>query len=262
MHRRMRGVWPLLGIVGVGVAVTIAMDLDTAKKLITSVELRAGIKAFALLLSAGSGVFSYVRSEERHRDSSLRQERRDAMARLEDTLASSVQNLFVGERPETIRANVMIVSKEELHMLASVNMLVFPDYKVRLRKGQGCAGVAWQQALDATVSDFWKPVVATSTDLTAGLKKDRWRLTDEQIQLTRHILWIVSIPLFRSSQGQRTFLGVLNFDGVHQPLQHAERLSRSDFMGQCASIGERVAEVVSSQGALLLSQVDAAGQNR
>jgi hypothetical protein len=156
----------------------------------------------------------------------------------------------------------MIASKEELHMLASVNMLVFQDYKVRLRRGQGCAGVAWQQALDATVSDFWKPVVATSTDLTTGLKKDRWRLTDDQIQLTRHILWIVSIPLFQSSQGQRTFLGVLNFDGVHQPLQHAERLSQPDFMGQCASIGERVAEVVSSQGALLLTQVDAAGQNR
>ncbi len=262
MHRRMRGVWPLLGIVGVGVAVTIAMDLDAAKKLITSVELRAGIKAFALAFSAGSGVYSYIRSEQRHLESSLKQERRDTIARLEDMLASSIQNLFVGERPETIRANVMIASREELHMLASVNMLVFPDYKVRLRKGQGCAGVAWQQALDAAVSDFWKPVVATSMDLTSSLKKGKWKLTEDQIQMTSHILWIVSVPLFRRSQGQRTFLGVLNFDGVHRSLEHPERLSQSDFMGQCAAIGERVAEAVSSQGALLPTQVDAAGQNR
>ena len=247
MRRGTPGIWPLLAVVTVGVTAAIAVDLDATKKLIVSAELRAGIKAIALLLSAGSGVFSYVRAEHRHHDSSLRQERRDAMARLEDTLASSVQNLFVGERPETIRANVMVVSKEELSMLASVNMLVFPDYKVRLRIGQGCAGVAWQQALDATVSDFWKPVVAASTDLTAGLKKVKWRLTEDQILLTRHILWVVSIPLFRKSQGQRTFLGVLNFDGVHRALKHPERLSQSDFMGQCAAIGERVAELVASQ---------------
>lgn len=259
MPRRVRGLSLLLPIVALGVIASLALDLDVIKALIGSPAVRGVIKALALAFSAGSGVYSYIRSEQRHRDSSLSQERRDAMGRLEDTLASSVQNLFVGERPETIRANVMIASREELHMLASVNMLVFPDYKVRLRKGQGCAGVAWQQALDATVSDFWKPVVATSMDLTTGLKKDKWKLTEDQVLVTRHILWIVSIPLFRRSQGQRTFLGVLNFDGVHRPLEHPERLSQSDFMGQCAAIGERVAEVVSSQAALLLAQVDAAG---
>ncbi len=206
-------------------------------------------------------MFSYIRSEQRHYESSIKRERKDAIAKLEDMLISSIQNLFVGERPETIRANVMITSKDELHMLASVNMLVFADYKVKLRKGQGCAGVAWQQALDAAVNDFWKPVVATSMDLTTSLKKGKWKLTEDQIQMTSHILWIVSVPLFRRSRGNRAFLGVLNFDGVHRPLEHPERLSQSDFMGQCASIGERVAEVVSSQGALLLAQVDAAGQN-
>ncbi len=94
-----------------------------------------------------------------------------------------------------------VAFKEELRVLARVNMLVFPDYKLRLPKEQGCAGVAWQQALDSTVSDFWKPVAATSADLTATLKKDRWRLAEGQIRLPRHILWIISIPLFRSWQG-------------------------------------------------------------
>jgi hypothetical protein len=47
--------------------------------------------------------------------------------------------------------------------------------------------------------------VAKTTDLTAKRKKDRWHLTDEQVRLTRHILWIVSIPLFKKSQGQRAF---------------------------------------------------------
>jgi len=262
MRRRMSGVWPLLGVVAVGVAAAIVVDLDATKGLITSVELRVGIKALALLLSAGSGVYSYMRSEQRHRESSHKQEKREAIALLEATLASSIQNLFVGELLQTIRANLMVVSHNELQMLAGANMLVFPDFKVRLRLGQGCAGTAWQRAIDSTISDFWRPVVATSNDLTARRQKDKWHLTDEQIRLTGHILWIVSIPLFTKSPGQRTFLGVLNFDGVHQQLRHADRLSQPDFLGQCAAVGERVAEVVSTRGAALLEQIDAGGRKR
>jgi hypothetical protein len=186
-------------VVAVGVAATLAVDLDITKTLITSAELRTAIKALALVLSAGSGVYSYARSELRHAESSQKQERREAMALLEATLTSSIQNLFVGELPHTIRANLMVVSGNELEMLAGSNMLVFPDFKVRLRLGQGCAGAAWEQAEDSTISDFWRPVVATKTDLTPKRQKDKWHLTEEQVRLTSHILWIVSIPLFTTS---------------------------------------------------------------
>jgi hypothetical protein len=95
----MPGIWPLLAVVIVGVAATIAIDLDAAKKLIVSAELRVGIKAVALLLSAGSGVCSYIRAEQRYRESLQKQEKSEAIALLEATLASSIQNLFVGELP-------------------------------------------------------------------------------------------------------------------------------------------------------------------
>jgi hypothetical protein len=129
---------------------TIAVDLDATKKLIVSAELRAGIKAIALLLSAGSGVYSYMRAEQRYHESLQKQERAEAIALLEATLASSIQDLFVGELLQTIRANLMVVSHNELQMLAGANMLVFPDYKVRLRLGQGCAGAAWRRGTSLT----------------------------------------------------------------------------------------------------------------
>ena len=183
------------------------------------------------------------------------------MAQLEITLTSSIQNLFIGEVLHTIRANLMVVSGSELKMLAGSNMLVFPDFKVRLHKGQGCAGAAWKQAEGSTISDFWRPVVATSTDLTPKRQKEKWHLTEEQVRLTAHLLWIVSIPLFTRSHGQFAFLGILNFDGVHRQLRHVDRLSQPDFLGQCASVGERVAEVVSNLGAALLEQIDLGERN-
>jgi hypothetical protein len=173
MPRRVRGLWLLLPIVAFGVMASLAVDLDTVKTLIGSSALRVGIKALALIFSAGAGVYSYIRSEQRHSESSRKQEQREAISLLEATLASSIQNLFVGELVSTIRANLMVVADDELQMLVGTNMVVFPDSKVRLRKGQGCAGAAWQQAVEATVNDFWKPVVATNTDLTTPLKKSR-----------------------------------------------------------------------------------------
>ena len=110
MPTRVRGPWLLLPIVALGVIASLAIDLDAVKTLVGSSALRVGIKALALIFSAGAGVYSYIRSEQRHQESSIKQERREAVAALERTLFSSIQNLFVGESPQTIRANVMTVS--------------------------------------------------------------------------------------------------------------------------------------------------------
>ena len=257
MSERVVGLKLLLPLVALGVAASLVIDLDAVKTLIGSSAVRVTIKALALALSAGSGVYSYIRSEQRHRESSRKQERREALSKLEATLASSIQNLFVGELPQNIRANLMIVSGYELRMLASANLLVFPDYNVRLRKGQGCAGVAWERAVEGPIDDCWKPVYATTVQLKPSLLKARWKLTEEQIRQTSHILWILSIPLFRKSEGQRTFLGVLNYDGVHKALIHPATLSEPDFVGRCVAMGERVAEVVASEWAIASGQVDA-----
>jgi hypothetical protein len=186
----------------------------------------------------------FRRSEIRHRETSIEQGKKEALKRLEETLASAVQHLFAGEARETIRTNVMTVSGGQLRILASVNMLVFPDHKMRLRKGQGCAGSVWEKALEGSLEDFWKPVYANEAQLAAPLLKTKWRLTEAQISLTQHILWILSMPLFHAAGGQRTFIGVLNFDGVQRPLRYPERLSQPDFYGRCVAVGERVAETV------------------
>jgi hypothetical protein len=170
--------------------------------------------------------------------------RKESLVRLEEMLSSAIRHLFVEETTADIRANVMTATGSDLRMLASRNMLVFPDYKVTLRRGQGCAGYAWEKAETGPMEDFWKPTVATQAQLTPSFLKDKWKLSDEQIQETRHILWIVSVPLFRIVNGARTFIGVLNFDGVHRPLAHHQRLVQSNFLGECVAVGERVAEVV------------------
>lgn len=179
-----------------------------------------------------------------------RSHRKEALKRLEETLASAIQFLFVGEARDTIRANVMTVSGEDLRMLASVNMLVFPDHRMRLRRGKGCAGSAWARAVAGPIEDCWKPVYATETMLTPSLLKERWKLSDEQIAQTRHILWILSIPLFQRTERQRTFLGVLNFDGVHRALKDPGKLAEPDFIGRCVAMGETVAESVAELAAL------------
>jgi len=161
------------------------------------------LKAAALVLAAGSGVFSYVRSEQRHRESAEARSRRDAMAELEATLFSCIQNLFVGERLPTIRANVMTAEEDELRMPASANMRVYSDYRVRLKKGQGCAGLAWQRAVDGPVAECAQPVYVPKAQLTTASLRRKWKLTEEQIRLTSHILWILSIPLFSKGGSQR-----------------------------------------------------------
>jgi hypothetical protein len=256
MSFRIRGFWPVVSLATLGVIAALAVDLDVVKSLIGSSALRVGIKALALSFSAGSGVYSFIRSERRHHESSIKQERREALVELERTLVSSIQNLFVGEPREIIRANVMVVSGEELGMLASVNMQVFPDYRLRLHKGQGCAGVAWEQAVDGPIDDCWKPVYAAKAQLTPSSLKGRWKLTDEQIRKTKNILWILSIPLFEKTESRRTFLGVLNYDGVHRMLEQPGRLSQPDFIGSCVVVGERVAEVAAAQRSLMHAKVD------
>ena len=144
----------------------------------------------------------------------------------------------------------MVVEHEELTMLASANMEVFPDYQLRLRRGQGCAGTAWERAVAASTYNFWRPVQATQTQLTKALLRRRWKLTEEQISRTAHILWILSIPLFFRVGSRREFAGVLNFDGVHEPLRSPHRLMQPDFIGQCVTLGDNLVDVAAAAGLL------------
>jgi hypothetical protein len=141
-------------------------------------------------------------------------------------------------------------------MFCSANMKIFPDYQMQLGIGQGCAGVAWQKAISDPISECWRPVYAPRAQLTGGQLQSRWKLSSEQIRLTTHILWVLSIPLFRNDRGKREFLGVLNFDGVNAELSQPERLQESQFIGSCAAIGERIVGHIMTRCVPALVQLD------
>lgn len=261
MKHRIRGLGWLLCIAVAGILLSLSVDQDPIKSLITSPVIRLIAKLIGMGFSAGAGVFSYYRSEKRHLDTSVVQAREKARAHLADMLVSAIQNIFIGETPQTIRANIMLTEGDELHMLASANMDVFPDFKVHLRKGQGCAGLAWEQALSTSMNDCWRPVLATQAQLTRAQLRRRWNLSDDQVAKTSHILWILSIPLFMNAGNTRSFVGVLNFDGVHKPLRSPDRLRQPDFIGDCVAFGDNVV-LVAGEAKLLPGLVDSRMRGR
>jgi hypothetical protein len=256
MSRRIPGLGILIPLAAVGVFTSIAIDLDTIKAALPFPVVRFAIKAIALLLAATPSVISYAAAEKRHRQSSINQSCRDGIAELENILVSAISILFDGEPSNRIRANIMVKTKKNLEMLCGANMKIFPDYKMSLRIGQGCAGAAWQRAMRGSISECWKPVYTPKAQLTPRQLKSRRKLSEDQVRITRHILWVLSIPLFQNARGDRKLLGVLSFDGVNADLQHPERIEESGFICSCVATGERVSQVLLTQCASIMEQLD------
>jgi hypothetical protein len=256
MTEKIPGLKLLVPVAAVGAVAAFAADLLPAEALFGAGWFRALVRGVGLLMAACPGIISYVRAEQRHRQAARQQECREALAELRRTLVASIPALFLGESGQSIRANVMIASGDVLRMFCSVNMEVSPDVRVSLRKGQGCAGVAWKQAVDGPIGDCWKPVYAPRAQLTPRRLKQKWKLTDEQIERTGHILWVLSIPLFAHLGDSRRFLGVLNYDGVQQELARPQRLDEQEFLLQSIKMGEKIAEVLLEQCEPTLGLVD------
>jgi hypothetical protein len=256
MKDKVPGLKLLIPIAALGVVAAFAVDLLPSGSPVGAAWSRAVLRGVGLLLAACPGIISYIRAEQRHRQAIQRQECREALADLRQTLIASIPALFQGESGQSIRANVMMASDDSLRMLCSVNMEVFPDVRVTLRKGQGCAGVAWKQAVDGPIEDCWKPVYAPKAQLTPHRLKKKWKLTEEQIERTGHILWVLSVPLFAHIGDSRKFLGILNYDGVQQELKRPRRLDEEEFLRQAIKMGEKIAEVLLEQCASVLGSVD------
>jgi hypothetical protein len=256
MTEKIPGLKLLIPVAAVGAVAAFAADLLPAGGPFGAGWIRALVRAVGLLMAACPGIISYVRAEQRHRQAARQQECRDAFTALRRTLVASIQVLFPGESGQSIRANVMTAPGDVLRMFCSVIMEVSPDVRMTLRRGQGCAGVAWKQAVDGPIGDCWKPVYAPRAQLTLRRLKQRWKLTDEQIERTRHILWVLSIPLFAHVGDSRRFLGVLNYDGVQQELVRPQRLDEEEFLRQSITMGEKIAEVLLQQCEPALGLVD------
>ncbi|MGA2763491.1 MAG: hypothetical protein ABSG17_09015 [Spirochaetia bacterium] len=247
MVEKVPGLKVLIPVAVVGAVAAFAVDLLPPWGPVGYGWTRALIRGAGLLLAACPGIISYIRAEQRHRQAAKQQECREAFADLRQTLVASIPALFEGESGQSIRANVMIVSGDVLRMFCSVNMEVSPDARVTLRKGQGCAGVAWKRAVDGPIGDCWKPVYAPRAQLTPRRLKEKWKLTEDQIERTGHILWVLSIPLFAHLGDSRRFLGVLNYDGVQRQLRRPRRLDEEEFLRQSIKIGEKISEVLLKQ---------------
>ena len=169
---------------------------------------------------------------------------RDSTQKIERMLHAAIRVFFEGEDSSIIRANVMIVSHNELRMLASANMDFHDDYHVTLSKNQGCAGLAWARAVELPMNECWVPVYAPKAKLKMKSLKAMWNLTDSQVQATRHILWVLSVPIFYRNESEHRFLGILNFDGVGRPLRSPTRLEDLNLLGDFVALAERIARVI------------------
>ncbi len=256
MSKGLRTLFIIVPVALVGIVLSIAVDSDPVKATIASDLARLLIKSAALILAASPGIVSYARAEHRAGQALTAQAAREGVADLEDILVSAISILFDGEPTHHIRANVMLRIGEKLKMFCSANMKVFPDYQMELAKGQGCAGVAWEKAMGDPMSECWKPVYAPKTQLAAKQLRSRWNLSAEQIAMTTHILWVLSIPVFGKVGGRRDFLGVLNFDGVLADLQQSDIIREEKFIGTCVAVGERIADHLLTKCKPMLERLD------
>jgi hypothetical protein len=158
------------------------------KAIVASDAIRLILKSIALAMAATPGIVSFARSEHRATQALVSQNAKEGVAELERILASAISILFDGEQSNHIRANVMRAIHGRLRMFSSANMEAFLDHQMELSLGQGCAGEAWERALNSPVSEYWKPVYALGKELTTRQLRTRWKRTSEQMGLTSHIL--------------------------------------------------------------------------
>jgi hypothetical protein len=235
---------------------SILVDLEPIKTTLSSPILRVVIKSAALLLAASPGIVSFARAELRAEQGLAEKSAKEGIAELQNILVSAISILFDDEPMNHIRANVMLRIGDRLKMFCSANMAVFPDYQMELSKSQGCAGVAWERAVTVPISECWKPVFAPKTQLTTRQLRSRWKLSAEQIGMTSHILWVLSVPIFGNVRGRREFLGVLNLDGVVAELRHPDVIGKKEFIGSCVKVGERIADHLLTECKAVLVRLD------
>lgn len=161
----------------------------------------AGAAASALLYTAGLISLQFRSRAERL---SL------ALAPLERHLETSAKDVFGENNLGGVRANIMLVRRRRLKMICSWNIMSPREKEMKWKRGQGCAGQAWQNAVDRPVAEMWKPTVAPNL---ADADLSTWGLDGERQDVTNAIRWIVSTPMF---EGSGKVIGILNYDSTTQ----------------------------------------------
>jgi len=186
----------------------------------------------------------YRAAEKRYQEVENERRKREALDELRDYFRAAIVRLFSDEDNNTIRANIMVVNSGELVTLCSINMEFCKDFDIHLQYGQGCAGEAWKRAREKPISECWVPVLAPRTNLSLEELKEKWHFTDDLIEKTKDVLWVISTPIFYHTNLKMQFVGILNFDGVGNNLKNPKILEDITLHKDCADIAEEFGKIL------------------
>lgn len=232
----------LLGIIS-----NLLLNSSQGQTLVTNETSRLGLNFVSLMAATLPSLVSFYRAEMRARraeDDKIRAEkdrvRQDAIDDIEKALIAAVGILFPDEDVYQIRANIMTISTDNSLKIwcKSNNMHLYPDENIAFKCGEGCVGEVWRRAKEYPMSTRWQPAYASPITLGSEIEK-HWKISREQIEKTKHLIWILSTPIFASYEDYSKFIGVLNFDGVAF-LKNMKKLEDADIHRHCVDIAEHI----------------------
>ncbi len=171
---------------------------------------RFGMAFGAALLTGASGLAS-GRMEERQR---LEEKRLRAEAHLVAYLQSILSVLETHHpSPEaSFRINVMLTDGDSLKVTSAVGTYRTEELQVRWQRRQGVCGHAWAEGRTMEAPTVGAPL--PGGDDALGTTRP-WGMTPEQINWSRGVAWVISVPLRDGPKGEP--FGVVNIDDSTPP---------------------------------------------
>lgn len=172
-----------------------------------------------------------------------RERKENAIKELSELCDSAIREIFLSQYWDNIRANVMLRNKsDKLDIFAVYNSMSNLEKKVmKLNKGQGAAGVAWEYA-DSGDDRGWDPVFAIDITEENALK---WDLKPKHLEVTKNLKWIIATPL--KDPRSHKFVGVFNIDGdkkIQVPWEQTLKAKYADdshgLVSMCVQFGNNI----------------------
>ena len=121
-----------------------------------------------------------------------------------------------------------------------------PDSTMILEKWQGCAGKAW---------GYQAPVLGDLT-VTKNSDETEWGLLDEQRELTKNLLTVLSYPI-RHPKDPDTIVGILSFDS---PKAISKHFASPGVQESVSLIAAEIASILSAIGIILSAHATLSGK--
>jgi len=162
----------------------------------------------------------------------------EAVNECSEWLRRVIPALFPDEELGRVRANISMPREDELEAVIRHDVDAQRGRGLRWKRGCGASGAAWLDAVSTDEpAERRKPIVFRREATTIADMKRRWHLTREQLELTKHIIWVVSVPIFAEPKDASGFIGVLSFDGLRR-LRNEDLLESQDFHEEAVTWAE------------------------